>query len=50
MTHLEKKMNRKQIDECQKAFRRALHNDGTKEDMKTFREAYAEWKRRNEEC
>ena len=49
MTHLERKMNRQQIDACKEAFRKAVHNNGTKEDMKIFRERYAEWKKRSVE-
>ena len=49
MTHLEKKMNRKQIDECKEKFIKYLKNHGDdKEDFETFQEQFAKW--RNTEC
>jgi hypothetical protein len=49
MTHLERKRNRKQIEECKVAFRKAVHNDGTKEDMKSFSKAWKEYRRKQED-
>jgi len=46
MTHIERKLNRKQIDECKAAFHKAVHNDGTKEDMKSFSKAWKEYRRK----
>jgi len=45
---LEKKMNRKQIEECKRAFRKAVCNDGTREDMQSFSKAWKEYRRREE--
>ena len=49
MTHLERKLNRKQIEECKRTFRKAISNDGTREDMKSFSQAWKEFcKKENE--
>jgi len=49
MTHLEKKMNRKQIEECKEKFVKYLknHGDDTK-DFENFQERFNIWKRRTE--
>ena len=43
MTHLERKLNRKQIEECKRAFRKAVSQDGTREDMQSFSESWREY-------
>jgi len=50
MTHLERKLNRKQIDECKDAFRKYLKNHGDdREDHATFQEAFRKWKQVRDE-
>jgi len=46
---LEKKLNRKQIEECKRAFRKALSNDGTQDDMKSFSRSWKEYCEREEQ-
>jgi len=47
---LEKKMNRKQVEECKEAFRKYLrNNDDDEQDFQDFRSQFAEWKRSEEQ-
>jgi hypothetical protein len=50
MTYLERKMNRKQIEECKEAFRTYLKNHGDDtEDLEKFREHFKKWKQARDE-
>ena len=50
MTHLERKLNDKQLDACAQAFKKFLKNNGEdQEDLKSFREQFREWQRRTEQ-
>ena len=49
MTHLERKMNQKQIEECKEKFVKFLKNHGDdKEDHKSFTESFCIWKERTD--